>query len=282
MLTQLIVSTYGGDGDPLELPLVSDGAILLAPFQIQKIDGIGPVKANINTSQFGDFDGEAFYGSSIPKRNIVLTMGLNPDWADQTVEGLRQELYKWFMPKLRTKLKFVSTHLPTCEIDGYVESLEPNIFSKDPEIQISIICPTPDFIASAATELDLEVGTLTLIDYIGTVPTGLVVALTSAYTGGFELLFWDRDANPEFEVEAGRFYIELAIDATHSFELSSVVGNKFVQYVETATGDITTALPDLNLDSDWPQLLPGPNTFLENADSVITGTITYFARFGGL
>jgi hypothetical protein len=76
----------------------------------------------------------------------VLTLGLNPNWVDQTVASLRRVLYRYLMPEAWTKLRFFSDDMPTVDIEGYVESFDPNMFTQDPEIQVSIICPKPDFI----------------------------------------------------------------------------------------------------------------------------------------
>ena len=79
------------------LPLLEDGDAGSDPIQVIGIDGLGPVKAAITTAPFGAFDGEAYVGASVGKRNIVLTIGLHPDWAIQTIEELRQLLYNYFM-----------------------------------------------------------------------------------------------------------------------------------------------------------------------------------------
>ncbi len=92
---------------PLILPL-GEGETNTDPIQIRDVQGLGPVKANVNTSPFGSFDGEAYTGSSVGKRNIVLTLGLNPNWKDQSITSLRQLLYTYFMPKRAVTLRFFS------------------------------------------------------------------------------------------------------------------------------------------------------------------------------
>src|SRR5664279_2906619 len=77
--------------DPIVL--ADPGSVETDPIQILKVDGLGPVKAAVTTTPFGDFDGESLPAASVGKRNIVLTFGLNPDWADQTFESLRAILY---------------------------------------------------------------------------------------------------------------------------------------------------------------------------------------------
>src|SRR6266542_614762 len=151
MITQMKVTNPRVASSPL--PVVSLGTEATDPIQIKNIEGLGPVDATVNTAQYGSIDGEFYNGSVVGKRNIVLTVGLNPNYASQSMEFLRQCLYQYFMPKSAVSLRFASTHMPEVSIDGVVESFEPNMFSKDPEIQVSIICPQSEFVAVIPTAI---------------------------------------------------------------------------------------------------------------------------------
>ncbi len=52
----------------LLLPLSNLG---VEPIQIRNVEGLGPVKASVNTQPFGSVDGESYVGSNVGKRNIV-------------------------------------------------------------------------------------------------------------------------------------------------------------------------------------------------------------------
>ena len=178
------IEAYNPKDLSYEFLIISSSLIDSEPIQIRNIDGLGPVKASINTAPFGAIDGEAYRGSSMGKRNIVISFGLNPNWSDETVGSLRQSLYDFFMPKMSTRLRLYSDELPTCDISGYVESCEPNIFSKDPDVQVSIICPDPDFVDIELSTAEGIIGTpeeavATEIEYIGTRPTGVKLTLSS-------------------------------------------------------------------------------------------------------
>lgn len=285
MLTQLEVFGIQPSSPPkLTLPI---GDILgVNPFQIRGIDGIGPNKADILTATLGGLDGEQYSGSSSGKRNIVITMGLNPDWQTQTIESLRQELYKYFMPKLGGRYRFISTHLPTCEILGYVESLEPNIFSKDPEIQISIICPQPDFIAVDETVVNGIVGptqTPVDVDYLGNVPTSVFLEISTASANPDSSgLFTAQILKDGVVIQS--FAVTATVDTTKSLQINSTVGDKYVQnHIYTETNPVSL-LSQMVAGSDWLQLEP-PGLSQFNVINVETGqiwTLSYFARFGGL
>lgn len=280
----------------LELPL-SNELIGSDPLQIRNITGLGPVRANINTTPFGSINGESYFGSSVGKRNIVLTIGLNPDWDDQSMESLRALLYDYFMTQYIVVLQFLSTHLPTVEITGYVESVEPNIFSKDPEVQVSIICPTPDFVAIDDTVLTGVVddnilgGTVippTDIDYIGTVPTGFVLKIESSlarpsYTGIIYATVVDLNNTDESSL----LTITGTVDATAYAKISTEKGNKYAKQFGVVSGLVTADYLSTVVISgslaQWPQLQPGENRFFVNAANAGQAwTLTYFARFGGL
>ncbi len=265
------------------LPLNEDDDAGSDPIQVLGINGLGPVKAAITTSPFGAYDGEALSGMSVGKRNIVLTIGLHPDWAVQTIEELRQLLYNYFMPKLFVQLRFHSTNFPTVKIDGYVESMEPNIFVKTPTIEVSIICPSPDFIAletTTITGITNDGSDYTEIEYIGSVSTGLLLMISKSVGDPGEDSI---QINMTGEYVPLTFLARGNIDDDIRWELSTVPGSKFVRSVSQTYGTITNYLNDISYDASWPVLYPGVNRI-----AVITPVVgqnwelSYFSRFGGL
>jgi hypothetical protein len=143
MLTK--VEVIGSSTGTLSIVLAGQGAV-----QIRDISGLEPVKAEI-TSVPSNKDGDLFQNARLGTRNIVFQFGLNPNWVDQTMSSLRRVLYTHFTPKTWRTLRFHSDDMPTVQIGGYVESLEPNMFSQDPEIQVSVICLKPNFIGPNST-----------------------------------------------------------------------------------------------------------------------------------
>lgn len=110
-------------------------------FFIQSIEGLGPGKATINTTESLPIDGSRYNSSRLGNRNIVFQLGFleNP-----TIEDTRQNSYKYFPIKSNVEMLF-ETDNKTTKISGYVESNEPNIFSQQEGCVISIICPDPFF-----------------------------------------------------------------------------------------------------------------------------------------
>lgn len=145
------------------------------PYYIKDIEGLGPVKADIHTNAYAAWDGEVYHGSRVGMRNIVMTVGYRPDYVGgQSVESLRRILYSHLHPKAEVTLRLRGGyHLSeTLKAKAFVESHEPAIFSKEPEVQISFICPDPHF--SSVNEIYSQGDSDTPIDvaHLGTADTG--------------------------------------------------------------------------------------------------------------
>jgi hypothetical protein len=263
------------------LPLSEGGRPDTDLIQIRNITGLEPVKANVNTSPLGSVDGESFSGSSVPKRNIVVTLGLNPDWDEWTMSQLRRLLYAYFMPKLSIRLVLESDDLDTVEIYGYVESCEPVLFSKDGEVQVSIICPDPYFTSVdpiVVTGVSSDGSDPAIIQYNGSIETGINVEITEAAV----------PAPAVISIQVGdpslsNFRIDATVSATKYLVMNSISGKKYVRQIETGTGVITNLLGYVESGYTWPILQPGENEFsvISNAGTQ-DWQLTYFERFGGL
>ena len=115
-------------------------------FYIKKIEGLGPVKANINIAERTTIDGGQYNSAHANSRNIVLTLGF---LFAHDIESVRHKSYKYFPLKRRITL-IIETDTRTCETYGYVESNEPNIFDKEESTVISVVCPDSYFYSSGA------------------------------------------------------------------------------------------------------------------------------------
>jgi phage-related protein len=252
--------------------------------QIRNIDGIDPVKASVSTTPFGAIDGASFTGSSVLSRNILLTLHPNPDWKNWTYESLRRLLYSYFMPKREVRLVFYSDDMDPVEISGIVESVEVNMFSRDPELIVSIICPDPYFVSiNPVVVTGLAVrpgGASAIVEYNGTIETGIKVKLTTLGTP------YPTDIGIQIgDPRISYFGVTAGISTSMFFEMSSVPMKKYVQNVDMNTGVITNLLSKVYIQEGayWPMLQPGENEF-----AVITNTgsqdweLSFYEYFGGL
>lgn len=280
------VEVHNHIGDILELSLNDQSAEV----HIRDITGLGSIKADIHSTPYGSAYGEFYVGSSLGRRNIVMKLGLSPDWAIKTLNQLRRSLYSWFSTRQWVKLVFFHDEdddLPEVAIEGYVESFEPSIFSKDPELQVSIINPQPDFVAVDVTTVTGEVNDgdpFFVIPYLGTAPTGFTLRIDPTVS------------NPSFDNEVvistvdeadNQKTLEVAIlvDADQHFKMSSIFGDKYVRHITTVSGEGTSILGVTEVGA-WPDLQPGDNGLtvmaLGGIDQGQQWTLEYFARFGGL
>jgi phage-related protein len=248
--------------------------------QVRNIDGLDPVKASVNTSPRGSVEGASYTGSSILSRNIVLTLKPNPNWNDWTYEKLRRLLYSYFMPKLAVRLVFYSDDMNPVEIYGVVESVAVNMFSKEPELLVSVICPDPYFTALDPTVLTGQNGAVNTFTYDGTVESGIVVKVT-AVSGAPPTTIGIQLGDPKITF----FGVEATVSTTKYFELSSIPMNKYVQNVNIGSGVIENLLSNIYAQegSLWPTLEPGENKFTVVTDGGVQDyQLIFYERFGGL
>lgn len=293
MLTN--VEVYSSLSSAPDLPLQLGGREDVDLIHIRDVTGLGPVKADINTTQYGTGSGGYYTGGEINTRNIVFKLGFNPDWVEHTVSTLRQLVYGYFMSKQQVTLRFFRDDGPTVEIVGYCETNEPNIFSKDPEMEVSIICPDPDFVAvsqsvvAGTAGVDPDEVEFTLLSNIET--SGRVVVTTTT----------DPDADPPVEDPDpdydGTFTLEhktlapgastFTITGSTAEGLELIIdsqrGNKIAENVIGV--EHINLLNSMTPESVWLALKPGTNKFrvlLDEGAPDKNWTLVYFERFGGL
>lgn len=276
------------------VPFVFDMATIRTdPFQIRNIDGLGPVAATVASDPYSGFDGEQVTGLSVGKRNIVFTLGFNPNYSDldlDTPAKLRQEAYKYFMPKQKLTFRLTFSHISNpCLIEGIVETVEPNIFSQDPEMTVSVLCHMPYFVeddlititANALTPITAQ-SPMTLITYEGTIPTGFEIVLdVTSGSGGtndvdFEVI--SRSFDPDYIYELFR---------ADNVTLTSSVNPKLITKdgEKNLLSGSSTNLKAMADSAVWPKLYPGDNyVFCRTSlasPTVVGWTLTYKNMYGG-
>lgn len=143
MIYSLAVTNYLGDRIKLEL-----GRPENTGFLVKSITGLGPVKANVNTTEVATNDGSMFNSARLSQRNIVIQLAFVHSIYGEDIEEIRQKSYKYFPIKKNIEL-VIETDNRYVRTTGYIESNEPDIFSKQEGTQISIICPDPYFYSAS-------------------------------------------------------------------------------------------------------------------------------------
>ena len=269
--------------------LTEQGVLLTLPLQdisqgysVQDIDGLDPVKATIVSSTFGQMDGEQYQSSRREKRNIIITLGYEPDYVSGTMQDLRKKLYSFFMPKSKVLLRFSQTGEPVVQIYGRVESFDSAKFSREPTAVISIICFDPDFydpdpvvIAGNTTASTVE----TTLVYPGSVDSGILFKLFVNRNDLTEFTIYHRP--PDDSLRSLEFTTATPLQSGDVMSISTIPGNKFVTL--TRGGVDTSFLFGVSPQSYWISLFSGSNKIRIYAEGAgIPYQIEYTTKFGGL
>lgn len=273
MLT--MVEVYDAQGEVLALPLQD----ISAGYLVKDIDGLDPVKATIVSSTFAQLDGTEYQSSHRENRNIVLTLGIESYYGIASVRELRGKLYSFFMPKRYLTLRFYIDGVHFVDISGRVESFVTPLFSKEPEVVISVLCFNPDFVAPSSVVVDGSTKpglTEQIISYPGSVETGFVFRLMLDRALS-EFIFYNRPSSGD--LMALEFVAPLS--AGDVLEISTIPRAKRAYL--TRSGSQSSILYGVSPASAWVKLFPGENNVRVLAEGVpIPFTIEYLAKYGGL
>jgi len=273
MLNKVEVRNPAGDLLTLLLDDISDGYVL------KDVDGLDPVKATIVSSTFASLDGVQYQTARREARNLIVKLGLEPDYATGSVRALRTNLYKWFMTKAPVELTLYDSDETVVTISGHVEDYDAPLFVKEPSADISIICEDPDFI-----ELTSETGsgntvsdtTEFLISYAGTAETGIKFTLNLNRTESDFTIYHRRPDNQISSLEFNASLLNLDV-----LEIDTNVGQKGITL--TRSGVESSLLYGRTSQSAWFSLQPGDNYFRFYATgAAIPFDYEYTNRYGGL
>lgn len=248
-------------------------------FKVRNVDGLDPVKANIVSSSQALLDAEQYQSSRRVTRNIVIKIGVEPDWITTSVQDLRDMLYDFFMPKNQSFQRYFRDGKNPVDIMGYVEDFSFPLFTADPEATISLICLDSDFVDSVMITLSLGTVPTALqypLDYEGNIETGFVFTLrVNRSIPGFTLY------NSPADGSLHQLVFLYPLVNGDIVQISTVNGNKYVTL--TRSGVVTDILYAMSPSSDWIQLFKGVNNFRAFVDGgSIPFDLTYQNRYGGL
>lgn len=280
MIRSLTITNHLGESIKIEL-----GDPEKSGFFISQIEGLGPPKATINTSDMSTTDGSLFNSSRVGQRNIVLTLGFlfNPD-----VETVRQMSYKYFPIKKRIRIE-VETDNRICETYGNVESNEPIFFSSMTGTTISIICPDPYFYSTGEDgvtvstfyaqdptfEFDFSNESLTenmiifgniinvpeqTVYYEGDADTGIVMYLHALGAVG-NVTIHNTQTLESMSIDTDKLLALTGsgFGAGDTIIISTIKGAKSIYLLRE--GNYINVLNCLDRNADWFQLSKGDNVF---------------------
>lgn len=288
MIKSITVTNYLGDTLKMELSRPQ-----LSGFIITAITGLGPGKSNINTIEISTNDGSLYNSSRVLNRNIVISLRY---LGNDSIEDVRQMSYKYFPIKKKLRL-LIETDNRLAEIDGYVESNEPEIFSKEEGADISIICPYPFFYSADGDGMQttvfsgveplfefpfsneslsdplLEMGEIhnrtdNVVIYNGDVETGIIITI-HAMGEASGITIYNTLTREIMEIDTDKIatLTGSGIIAGDDIIISTVKGDKYAKLIRA--GDEINILNCMDKNTDWFQLSKGDNVFVYTAE---TGT----------
>lgn len=284
MIKSITVTNYLGDSIQLELAKPEKSG-----FIVKSITGLGPGKSTINATEVSTGDGSVFNSSRMSSRNIVLSLQF---LGDDNIEDIRQLSYKYFPIKRKVTL-LIETDNRTSEIDGYVESNEPDIFSKEEGAEISIICPNPFFYSAyelhsttfgvimPAFEFPFSNESLTLplielstiekqpnrnLIYTGDCETGVTIHIRASGPAT-NIALYNVGTREVMRINTNTLSALTGSGVISGDEIviCTVKGSKSASLIRN--GKMTNILNCINKDADWFQISKGSNIFAYTAET---------------
>lgn len=281
-------------GDTIKLTLREPA---LSGFLIKSVTGLGPVKANINTTEVATNDGSKFNSARLTQRNIVFQLVFVDMLKGESIEDIRQKSYKYFPTKKNVDI-IIETDNRYVKTTGYVESNEPNIFSSQEGAQISIICPDPYFYTAGdngdiVTEFysiapmfefpfsnesltdpmivfsEIQSRAAGVITYYGDTEIGMVIRI-HALGEATNIAIYNTDTREVMRIDTDKIkkITGKGLVVSDDIIINTAKGNKSITLLRE--GVSYNILNCLGKNPDWFTLTKGDNVFAFTAETGIT------------
>lgn len=261
-------------------------------YYITSIQGLTPPPTIINTATAGTIDGTFFNSARLEQRNLVITIVLNGD-----IEANRQKLYTIFPRKTKCTVFFKNKNR-SVKIDGYVETLEADLFTQREQVHVSIICPRPYFEALNTLYNELS-RTLALFQFPFSIVTPIPFSEYMNQPVCRLMNTGDAACGTIIEVDVKATVSGLKIINTTShefFELNYTFENNDRVIINTGSGSMgvqllregtrTNLLNFVTQGSSWLKILPGLNvltfTLESGSDEDVNIHLTTALLYGGV
>lgn len=286
MIYAINVINFKGEELRMELTNPEESGMVVC-----EVDGIGSGEAEVNMNETATIDGAAYNSARLSSRNITMKLKFLPQ---PTVEEIRHKCYKFFPSKKKVTLQFYIDE-GVRQIEGYVESNEPVIFTNQEYTQISIVCPDPYFYDSNYTDMvlsgyeplfefpfsnesvtenkiifdDLKFDKRITFAYHGEADTGILIKI-HANSEAANIVMVNNDTQERMTINTNKLPSGLGTKLlpTDDVEISTYVGNRSATLIRD--GRRYNIINALGRHSDWFTITSGVNTFTYDADATNT------------
>lgn len=309
MIKKIVVTNPKGQALDLELANPDKSGLAVA-----RVEGLGPPKANINGQEMASADGMFYASARADSRTITFTLEMrsrdkSSPYGYLSIEDARHLTYVYFPLKKEVTVT-VYTDSQTLYTKGYVESNEPDIFSKHESAVITIICPDPymyelgdsrtvfsgvqpkfefPFSNESLTDPLLEMSqiwldTTAVLDYDGTVDTGILITI-HAFGACEDINLYNIDTNEQIVIDTSKIetITGTAFQSKDDIVISTVRGDRYCKLLRN--GVYTNIIGALGRDTDWFQISNGDNAFgfsAKSGASNISVTFSYQNAYVGV
>lgn len=255
-------------------PTQSDRYILKAATGLDAEEIVPTIDGNEATNNY--------YNMVLGPRTVVFLIKLNPEYqVNQTLGDLRDILYKIISYNASgiIEIRFMNEEVNVASLTAFISKVETNLFSSEPELQITFTCNDPFFRASGSIVID-EFVTLppptetsspifVFDDDASTAPHGCILHI-HMYGSSSGLVI--------------NSFLDLIIDYAFingdDIYVSSEYNNKYV-YVDRAS--VITHLGDkLTSGSRWPMVFPGENQISFSDDDAVLESVSHRPSYWGI
>ncbi len=262
------------------------------PYQVKSISGLDAdeIVTRFLGNPVAGNDSPAFQAPLLLKREVVLLLGLNPEWEGaSTFSSLRDDLYRLIgaCPSGQVEIRF--NYGPPEEDDSHVQAhlvgriskIEANHFVDRPEVKLTV---TADEYPMLEALTAVEVTTPEWVEHptsgLGSTEATKLADSISTAAHGLEAEFTFAGPAKTFKMEGLldldglRFEVKNFTFATG--DVLHLRSGSDDRYVYVVRGGVTTHLLDkVTAESVWPILLPGDNYYTWATNTVVSGVFTY-------
>lgn len=241
----------------VDLPVL--GADPSGPFILKGVEGLDPPPVDISIAKVRGQRGvrrlkEPQY------RQIVALVGLQPEWdSGQSSSDLRSQMYGLLEPKYgaASKAQIMLDDTVICEAEGDVSNIDASIFSKDPEVQVTLDCDyayllAPSEVLQTPTRTTDGAYTILDIENEGDAPAGFRIEFTLQQAVSHIVL-------QDYYIFGRSMTISGPHAAGDAFIIDTRAGSRKISKINSGQTQERSVLNDLSPGSQWLTLHQGDN-----------------------
>lgn len=278
MTYDYVILQWGvGGSENVQFNLESPNPV--AEYVLESVTGIGPPPIDVIIAD-KVFEGGVVQARRPQNREIVMTIGFRPLYTvgARSVADLRRLLYTSLTPRGGYIPMFnildLQAVLPSWTSYGYVKNIEPNIFSADPQVQLTFASYMPYFVHPTFTHptpSSLNGANPLVLTNAGDAPTGFDITIKLTANASFFSLA-SSASNQTFRVD----YAFLTND---TIRINTIGGQRTVTVTR---GAVTTNLLNMmTLTSAWIQLVGGVNNLTPSQTTYQVISLSFTSKAWG-